>query len=184
MKRRTLLASAAALLPTAALEALAQVPALMPAEAGSAHIVKNGEDRDGESHSRGFSSILFKVSSRETGGGLFVIEHENLVKGGPPLHLHIAQEEWFYVVEGRVVFQVGDRRVELGAGDSILGPRNVPHAFSAVGSSPGRMLIAFTPAGQMEDFFRATAIPHPPMQDAAFFRRYGMELLGPSPWAG
>jgi hypothetical protein len=44
------------------------------------------------------------------------------------------------------------------------------------------MLIAFTPAGKMEEFFRATAIPQPPVQDAAFFRRYEMELVGPSPF--
>jgi len=184
MNRRSLLASAAALLPTTALDALALLPTSAPGEADAARVVRSGLDRDGETHSRGFSSILFKVSPRETGGGLFVIEHENLIRGGPPLHLHHAQEEWFYVMEGRVAFQLGNRQVELGPGDSVLGPRNVPHAFSSVGSRPGRMLIAFTPAGQMEDFFRATAIPHPPVQDASFFRRYGMELLGPAPWAG
>jgi hypothetical protein len=41
------------------------------------------------------------------------------------------------------------------------------------------MLIAFTPAGKMEQFFRDTAIPDPPKEDAAFFRRYDMELAGP-----
>ena len=45
------------------------------------------------------------------------------------------------------------------------------------------MLIAFTPAGKMEEFLRITAVPHPPVQDDAFFRRYEMELVGPSPLA-
>ena len=58
---------------------------------------------------------------------------------------------------------------------------NVPHAF-AVGEKPSRLLITFTPAGKMEEFFRATAIPNPPVQDAAFFRRYDTELVGPSPF--
>ena len=146
-------------------------------------MVPAGEDRFGEAHSRGYSSILFKVMPRETDGGLFIIEHTNLVKGGPPFHLHVHQEEWFYVVEGEVLFQVGDSRKRLRAGDSILGPRGVPHAFASVGEKPGRMLIAFSPAGKMEEFFRATAIPNPPNQDEAFFRRYGMELVGPSPFA-
>jgi hypothetical protein len=35
----------------------------------------------------------------------------------------------------------------------------------------------------MEQFFRATAIPNPPTQDAAFFSRYEMQLVGPSPFA-
>jgi hypothetical protein len=41
------------------------------------------------------------------------------------------------------------------------------------------MLIGFTPAGKMEQFFRDTAIPNPPVEDAAFFRRYDMQLVGP-----
>jgi quercetin dioxygenase-like cupin family protein len=85
------------------------------------------------------------------------------------------------VIEGEVLFQLGDARKRLGPGDSVLGPRRVPHTFSCVGEKPGRMLIAFNPAGKMEEFLRATAIPNPPSQDAAFFRRYEMELVGPSP---
>ena len=179
MKRRSFLRAAAALFPTAF--ALGQVASSPSSE--QLHVVPAGEDRFGEAHSRGYSSILFKVMPRETDGGLFIIEHANLVKGGPPFHLHVHQEEWFYVVEGEVLFQVGDSRKRLRAGDSILGPRGVPHAFSSVGEKPGRMLIAFSPAGKMEEFFRATAIPNPPNQDEAFFRRYGMELVGPSPFA-
>ncbi|HEY3627629.1 MAG TPA: cupin domain-containing protein [Terracidiphilus sp.] len=180
MKRRSFLKSAAAFLP-AGLEGFAQSQMPGPAAAADIHIVPDGQDRLGESHSRGFSSMLFKVLARETNGGLFVLEHHNMVKGGPPLHYHLHQEEWFYVVEGRVVFQVGDSRKELSAGDSILGPRLVPHTFSYAGDKPGRMLIAFTPAGKMEEFLRVTGVPKPPVQDAAFFRRYEMELVGPSP---
>jgi len=180
MKRRSFLKTAAALFPIAGLQdlALAQASAASPSE--QIHVVGAGQDRFGESHSRGFSNILFKVATRDTGGGLFIIEHENLVQGGPPLHLHYHQDEWFYVIEGEVLFQVGGERKRLAAGESVLGPRNIPHAFCSVGRKPGRMLIAFTPAGMMEDFFR---VPNPPLQDAAFFRKYGMELLGPSPFA-
>jgi mannose-6-phosphate isomerase-like protein (cupin superfamily) len=82
-------------------------------------------------------------------------------------------------MEGEVLFQIGDSRKQLRAGDSVLGPRGVPHTFSSIGEKPGRMLIAFNPAGKMEEFLRITAVPNPPVQDAAFFRRYEMELLGP-----
>jgi len=44
------------------------------------------------------------------------------------------------------------------------------------------MLIAYTPAGKMEEFFRATAIPSLPAFDAEMFRRYDMKLIGPSPF--
>lgn len=187
MKRRSFLKTAAAVFPVAGFPSFAvgQISAgPFPAQASTqVHLVPAGEDRFGESHSRGYSSILFKVMPAETNAGLFVIEHSGLTKGGPPLHLHLHQEEWFYVVEGEVLFQLGDERKKLRAGDAVLGPRNVPHTFSSVGEKPGRMLIAFTPAGKMEEFLRATSIPNPPVQDAAFFRRYEMELIGPSPLA-
>ncbi len=184
MKRRSFftsaLQSAAALLPAAAIEKLAMAqPSAVPASE-QGHIVAANQDRFGEPHSLGFSTILFKVATRETGGGLFVIEHVNLMNGGPRLHLHLYQDEWFYVMEGEVLFQIGDTRKLLRAGESVLGPRNVPHAFAPVGKTPGHMLIAFTPAGKMEQFFLDTANPNPPKTDAAFFRKYDMELLGPA----
>ena len=185
MKRRAFLASAAAMFPAAELSAFAQFAAASQPSAAHAvpagHVVAAGEDRLGEHHSRGFSSILFKLLPSETNGGLFILEHANLVQGGPPLHMHPAQEEWFYVIEGEVVFQVGDSRKQLRPGDSILGPRNVPHTFSAIAGKPGRMLIAFNPAGKMEEFLRVTAVPNPPVQDTAFFARYDMKLIGPNP---
>ena len=180
MKRRSFLRSAAALLPAAGFDplAIAAAPAL-----AQGHVIAAGQDTLRESHSLGFSSILFKVLPRETNNGLFVIEHMNLVKGGPPLHEHPNQEEYFYVISGEVRFALGDQRVTLRAGDSVLGPRGIPHTFAAVEGKPSHMLIAFTPAGKMEEYFRATAIPNPPKQDAAFWRKFDVELLGPSPFA-
>ncbi len=183
MKRRSFLTTAAALLPAAGFEAFALAQASSAPSAAEVHLVSAGQDRMGEVHSRGFSSILFKVLPRETNAGLFILEHANLMKGGPPLHLHPHQEEWFYLIEGEVLFQIGEQRKQLHPGDSILGPRGIPHTFSSVGEKPGRMLIAFTPAGKMEEFLRVTGVPNPPLQDAAFFRRYDMELLGPSPFS-
>jgi len=179
MKRRSFLKASAALLPAAGLQDFALAQAAAHESSREVHVVGAGQDRFGEPHSRGFSSILFKTSSQETDGGMFIIEHTNLVAGGPPLHKHPHQEEWFYVMEGEVLFQLGDERKRLRSGESVLGPRNIPHTFSAIGEKPGRMLIAFTPAGKMEAFLRVTAVPNPPVQDAAFFRRYGMELVGP-----
>lgn len=184
LKRRSFLKSAAALLPVAGFDPAAF--ASLPGSDSSTHsqFIGAGQDRLGETHSRGYSSILFKVLPRETSNGLFVIEHMNLVNGGPPLHKHLHQEEYFYLISGEVRFAVGDRRLTLHPGDSILGPRGIPHTFAAVEGKPSRMLISFSPAGKMEEFLRDTAIPNPPVQDAAFFRRFEMELLGPSPFAG
>jgi quercetin dioxygenase-like cupin family protein len=82
-------------------------------------------------------------------------------------------------MEGEVLFQVGSERKLLRSGESVLGPRMIPHGFSAVGEKLGRMLIAFTPAGKMEEFFRAIAIPNGPKMDAEVFSRYDMQYVDP-----
>jgi len=121
-----------------------------------------------------------KVSGTETCGGMCVFEIIRTTPGGPPLHLHHAQDEWFLVTEGVFDIQVGGVTHRLSAGDSILGPRGVPHAFRNV-SDPGRLVIVFQPAGQMEAFFAAGRGPDP-MSEADFvalFPRHGMQVVGP-----
>jgi mannose-6-phosphate isomerase-like protein (cupin superfamily) len=184
MRRRSFLKTVAAAAPAAGLQnflvtlAHAQTPAPPPA----VHVVGAGEDYSGHPHSLGFSSILFKVPASETSGGLFVMEHTHLLPGGPPLHLHLSQEEWFYVMEGEVAFQVGEQRVQLHVGESVLAPRLVPHTFSAVGAAPGRLLIAFCPAGKMEQYFRDAENAKGSAFEAEFMARYEMKLVGRSPF--
>lgn len=178
--RRTFLKSAASAFPAAAFTDLLAQPA--PSPAPELHPVGAGQDRSGSPHSLGFSSLAFKVTTADSGGNLFIIEHRNLTPGtGPALHLHYAQDEWFYVMEGEVVFQVGEQRLHLRAGESVLAPRRVPHTFSAVGS-PAHMLIAFTPAGKMEQYF-IDACAHPAIAGTAdFMNRYEVQWIGPSPF--
>jgi mannose-6-phosphate isomerase-like protein (cupin superfamily) len=180
--RRTFLKSAASVIPAAAFQnVLAQSPPETP-NAPIVHTVPAGEDRSGHLHPLGFSSLAFKVVPSDTSGNLLVIEHRNLMPDtGPALHLHLSQEEWFYVMDGEVRFQVGDRHLQLGPGDSVLAPRHVPHTFSATGS-PAHLLIAFTPADKMERYF-IDATAHPELAATAdFMNRYEMHWIGPSPF--
>jgi quercetin dioxygenase-like cupin family protein len=143
-----------------------------------AFFVPAGEDRLGERHGLGVSTIDFKVIA--PGGGLLALENTFHAKGGPPRHLHLEQDEWFYVLESEFIIEVGDDRHTLRPGDSVLGPRRVPHVWAHVGDGRGRILIAFTPAGRMEAFFReVTKADAMPPQDPALWRENGMELLGP-----
>jgi quercetin dioxygenase-like cupin family protein len=178
MNRRHFLASAASALPLAVAKPFAPVLEPQAAAAPQVHLIRAHEDRLGENHAPGYGEILFKTSTAET-PSVFVIEHTQIMPGwGPPVHLHPAQEEWFYLLDGQVLAQVGDQRVTLHPGDSMLGPRNVPHGFMAIGPTPAHMLITFTPAGQMEQFFRDT-VAVGPQQAASVFSRYGMKLVGP-----
>jgi len=184
MKRRSFLKGAAAAFPVAGMGALGLSQPGGARAIGEAHPVGAGQDRLGEKHLLGFSTILFKVLPRETDGSLFVIEHKGLGHGGPPVHFHLHQDEWFYVMEGEVLFQVAGERRTLRAGESVLGPRRIPHGFMGVGEKPAHMIIAFTPAGMMEAFFRETAVPNGPAMDARLFAKYEMQYVGPPLAAG
>jgi len=141
--------------------------------------VAAGADRFGEQRGLGISTIDFKLSSQDS-GGTFVLENTFHAKGGPARHLHYDQDEWFYVLEGEFLIEVGQERRRLQPGDSLLAPRKLPHVWAYIGEARGRILITFLPAGKMEAFFReVTKANAMPPQDPELWRAHGMELVGP-----
>ena len=153
---------------------------------GKAVLVPAGKDREGKEHAVGVSHTTYKVLTAETAGAMFVIEQANAKKGGPNRHLHHGQDELFYVMEGEYVVEVGSDRFRLKAGDCVLGPREVPHAWAFVGESTGRLLLSYSPAGKMEQFFndreklgiKQGAYSSTPQQKEAM-RNCGMGWTGP-----
>jgi mannose-6-phosphate isomerase-like protein (cupin superfamily) len=92
--------------------------------------VPNGEHRFGEAPKIwGTIPLQTKVSTDDTDGAMFVFEHAEMGKGGPPRHFHYEQDEWFYVIKGEFAFEVGDKGFSLSPGDSLFAPRMVPHAW-------------------------------------------------------
>lgn len=53
--------------------------------------------------------------------------------GGPPLHVHPYPETWV-VLKGRVRFEVGGEATETTAGYIVVGPADVPHKFTNIGT--------------------------------------------------
>jgi len=121
----------------------------------AAHYVPAGRDRFRGQREIRFTRTLidFKVSTLDTDGELAVCEITSLQKGGPARHLHHEQDEWFYVVEGEYVIDVGEERYELGPGDAVLAPGKVAHVWAHVGEGTGRLICALQPAGEIEAFF-------------------------------
>ncbi len=143
-------------------------------------LVRAGQDREGRHKTLGISTIDFKVTSADSGGAMLVIENTNRARGGPAKHRHLAQDELFSVIVGEYTVIVGDQRFDLTAGDSLLAPRLIPHVWAYTGATVGRILITFTPPGDMESFFRTVSGTNAmPVQDPALWRAHGMELLGP-----
>src|SRR6202008_4267840 len=108
----------------------------------------------------------------------------------PPMHVHHREDEWLYVIEGRITAFVDGRELELGAGSLGCLPRGVPHTY-AVDSGSARMLAINTPggfAGMFGYIERAlgTDMPAAPRpEDGAVmgpaFEAYGIEMVGPNP---
>jgi quercetin dioxygenase-like cupin family protein len=99
--------------------------------------------------------LYVKVATQDTNGAFYMTEQPIARRGsGPPKHYHEAQDEWFYCLAGEYLFEIGDERFRLATGESALAPRRVPHAFVYDAPDTGRLLVGFTPAGRMEQFFR------------------------------
>jgi quercetin dioxygenase-like cupin family protein len=64
-----------------------------------------------------------------------------------PYHVHRAEDETFYVLEGTLEFISGERRLTDGPGSYVFLPRDIPHGFRVIGTSPARFLVLITPAG-------------------------------------
>jgi quercetin dioxygenase-like cupin family protein len=53
--------------------------------------------------------------------------------------VHFDQDEWIYVIDGELEFQIGDKRLRAGAGESVFLPRNVTHGWACVNGKPGKI---------------------------------------------
>src|SRR5689334_20694889 len=122
----------------------------------SALLVAAGQDRFGEQRRLGINTIDYKVTSQDS-TGLLIVEVTSQAKGGPERHLHLAQDELFYVLEGQFLIEVGTQRFRLTSGDALLAPRRVPHVWANAGDGQGRFLGVLNPAGKAQALFRELA---------------------------
>lgn len=83
---------------------------------------------------------------------------------GPPRHLHHREDETFLVLAGELTFYVADRPVLRKRGESLFGPRDVPHYFVNTGTDEAVLLEIASPAG-VELFFEAVGFPLATRQD-------------------
>jgi quercetin dioxygenase-like cupin family protein len=156
-----------------------------PERAGRGFRVGAQKDRYEEELSIMGGRFELKVSSRDTGGDLCIYDTFRESKGGPALHRHHFQDEWFYVVRGEFIVQVGGDTIRLHPGDSALAPRKIPHAFAKISDGEAQLLIVFQPAGSMEDFFKQMGKigkEIPKDQETVLkqlWADHGMEILGP-----
>lgn len=126
-----------------------------------------------------FRTDRFMIDGKDTGGRLSVVEHTvaSRVLAGP-MHLHTREDEYSYVLQGRLGALLGEEEVFAEAGDLVFKPRGEWHTFWNPGDTPTRILEIITPAG-LEDLFRELGAPGGELDPAtlpALAARYGCEV--------
>jgi len=99
---------------------------------------------------------IVRVPHDEGGDGISVLERFAAQGDSPPLHVHKNEDEIFHVLEGELRVRAGDADVRIGAGETILGPKGVPHTYR-VESSEGARWLLITGRGDFERFMRAVS---------------------------
>jgi DNA-binding transcriptional MerR regulator len=109
-----------------------------------------GKDRFNDGLNRYGTTIDCKVSGKDTGGAMCVLEVNDT---GWPRHVNRDQDEWIYVVDGELELEIGKKRFHLGPHESMFIPRNIEHTW--VGSA--KIINTYQPAGKIEEFFQVLA---------------------------
>jgi mannose-6-phosphate isomerase-like protein (cupin superfamily) len=137
---------------------------------------------DGKAGELGSIGVRFMIGGDESGAGFSLVEHPMPPRAlAAPLHRHAREDEYSFVLEGRVGALLGEEVVYGEPGDLIFKPRNQWHTFWNAGDEPARILEIISPAG-FERFFEeivdrpGDAGPPTPEQHIALADRYGLEL--------
>ena len=100
--------------------------------------------------------LTVHLGATETGGKYSVFTVVTPPGGGPPLHYHQNEDEWFFVLDGRVEFFKDNIWAEVPVGTTVFTPKGVVHAFRNPGDQPLRMLVQTAPSG-FENFYARSA---------------------------
>jgi mannose-6-phosphate isomerase-like protein (cupin superfamily) len=137
--------------------------------------------RDGRSGFLGSIGVRFMLDGDEAGGRVSLVEHPMGPRAlAAPLHRHAREDEYSYVLEGRMGALLGDEVLEAGPGDLVFKPRGQWHTFWNAGEEPCRILEIISPAG-FERFFAELvdlggAAVAPPEALGELSARYGLEM--------
>ena len=134
---------------------------------------------DGKAGTLAAIGVRFMIGGDESGGGFSLVEHPMPPRAlGAPLHRHSREDEYSFVLEGRVGALLGDEIVYGEPGDLIFKPRNQWHTFWNAGDEPARLLEIISPAGFEGYFEEVVDLEGPPQPEeiGAIAARYGLEL--------
>ncbi len=108
---------------------------------------------EGKAGFLGSIGVRFLLGGATSDGAVSIVEHPMSAKAlAAPLHRHHREDEYSYVLEGRMGALLGEQVLEAGTGDLVFKPRGEWHTFWNAGDEPCRVLEVISPAG-FEEFF-------------------------------
>ena len=94
----------------------------------------------------GSIGVRFMIDGSEAAERFSLVEHPMSPRAlAAPLHLHTREDEYSFVLQGRMGALLGDEVVEAGPGDLVFKPRNQWHTFWNAGDEPCRILEIISP---------------------------------------
>ena len=123
--------------------------------------------------------VRFMAWAAETGGGFSLVEHPMAPRAlAAPLHRHTHEDEYSYVLEGRMGADLGGEVVYGDPGDLVFKPRGQWHTFWNAGDEPCRILEIISPGGFERYFEELVDLGARPAPEAigAIAARYGLEF--------
>lgn len=115
-------------------------------------ILKHAESRQGKVLNVLGMPVYLKLAGSDTDNQLSIFIAEYARNQGPPLHKHDV-DEWFYVLEGEHIFQVGNERFYGKPGDCVFIPRNAVHTTLCTSEGGGKLLFTVNATGPIETLF-------------------------------
>lgn len=100
--------------------------------------------------------VTVLLSGEQTGGAFTMFQVVTPPGGGPPPHWHTREDEWFYIMEGRVEFWQEGEWTEVPTGTAAFLPHGSRHTYRNCGDTPLRMIVHAAPSG-FEVFFARIA---------------------------
>jgi quercetin dioxygenase-like cupin family protein len=164
---------------------IASITSLLPAQAVASRkvvVTKPGENRFAYTVPELRSGAACKLTNEDSAGACSLFELVARPQTGPARHIHHREDEWYYVLAGEFLFEVGGVKYTLPAGGSIWAPRDIPHVWANTSTTEGRVILMCQPGG-FENFFDACVkgmmdkVSNAQMEK--IYAKYGMEMSGP-----
>jgi mannose-6-phosphate isomerase-like protein (cupin superfamily) len=152
---------------------------MMTPQAQPASSSVDQDGRDKWLQTRPGELCFIRVPAADTNGAYSVVEILSSPGDSTPMHTHMYEDEYIFVVEGTALIACGDRTFEASVGETAVLPRGVPHAWGNPSTSQLRILVTCTPGG-IEEVLRLRAEVGDGGVDMQVVReKFGVSVVGP-----